>query len=113
MKTFDFTTWRKGTVVRAHNGKVAERIGICPICGRKGSICPSYIDGSGIYHPIQVIHAAHLSMGLLFVDDLCQDWEAFGEIIAHAARRSLAARKCARQLLPDTDWPALPFEAGR
>jgi hypothetical protein len=111
MKSLDFTTWRKGTVVARRNGKVIEQIEICPVCGRKGAVRPSYLDGAGTYHPVWITHRAHIALNLYYSDENCFHFEAFGELIRDAARRSWKARKLAKHKIPDSDWPALPFEA--
>jgi hypothetical protein len=112
MKNFDFTTWRKGIVVSQRNGKVIERIDICPVCGRKGAVRRSYFDGAGVYHPVRIIHTAQIVLGaFLQIDQSCTHFESFGYLMMDAARRSWKARKLAKHKIPDSDWPPLPFEA--
>lgn len=52
----DYTTLRKGTVVfRRKDGRVIERIEICPKCGRKGAVRAAFVDRASK----KTAHAGH------------------------------------------------------
>lgn len=93
----DFTTMRKGTVCsRTRDGSASEKIGVCPKCGRKGSIRQAWQDKSGIWYPMEVTHVGTIELGMfLHVDDHCTIYDPAQQEHNKTVRAERAAKRAA------------------
>lgn len=111
-KKVDYTLWRKGTITERFQGRVVARIDYCEVCGRKGSATPGGTDpATGEIWPARWTHTGEIELGLFFmIKDRCALYPLFARLHNSGLLRSRKARKEAKKLIPDTDWPALPLD---